>query len=375
MSCASIIFVVNRNNLFKFKEMKKDEGKMPKNKLKIDLEQLVFKMIEELPERSKDIIVKRFNFDGNKEAKTLEKIGKEYKITRERVRQIEFEAISRLKNIGEKHRTKEVFQSIEDGLSARGGFAGERKIASYLFGENNNEMSKQVTLFILSLDDRIKETGETRIHRKIYFYEKASVEKFRKVIEKIEKHLEKNKKDVDFDEMLEVANKHFGNKEEFSSLHLKSYLDENKIILRNILGRWGDVKWPGINPRNVKDKAYLTLKKNEKPLHFVEITGKINELWRDGKIANNQTVHNELIKDARFVLIGRGIYALKEWGYSAGTVLDVIIKILEDGGEMKQSDIVQNVFRKRRVKKNTVVLNLQNRKYFRKMSNKIYGLK
>lgn len=356
--------------------MKKDKKKISKGKLKINLEQLVFDMIKELPKRSRDIIIKRFNFDGDKEAKTLEKIGSEYKITRERVRQIEFEAISKLKNIGEKHQIDKVFKSVEDGLRDCGGFASENKIIGHLFGKDDNGINRQITLFILSLDDKIKETGETRIHRKIYFYEKENVEKFRNVIEKIEKYLEENKKDIDFDEMSEVANKHFGNEEKFSLLYLKSYLDENKIILRNILGRWGCVKWPYINPKNVKDKAYLTLRKNEKPLHFVEITGKINELWRDGKIANNQTVHNELIKDARFVLIGRGIYALKEWGYSAGTVLDVIMKILEEnGGEMKQNDIVQKVFKKRRVKKNTVVLNLQNRKCFEKMPNKIYRLR
>ncbi len=357
--------------------MKKDKEKILKNKLGIDLERFVFKMLGELSERPRDIIVKRFNFDGDKEAKTLEKIGEEYKITRERVRQIEFETISKLKDIGRKHKINKIFKSIENNLKDRGGFASKEKIVSHLFEKkNSSKISGQITLFILSLDDRIKEKGETRIHKKIYFYQEEDVEKFRNVIGKMEEHLEKNKKDLDFGEMLEIINKHFKDKEKFSSLHLKSYLDENRVILRNILGRWGYIEWPHINPRNIKDKAYLALKKNEKPLHFVEITNEINKLWQSNRIANNQTVHNELIKDDRFVLIGRGIYALKEWGYSAGTVLDVIMGILkENDGKMEKGDIIQEVLKKRKVRNNTVILNLQNKEYFEKMEDKVYRLK
>ena len=357
--------------------MERNKEKISKNKLGIDLERFVFKMVEELSERPRDIIVKRFNFNGDKEAKTLEKVGNEYKITRERVRQIEFEAISKLKDIGRKHNINKIFESIENNLKNRGGFASEEKIVSYLFDEENGgKINRQIALFILSLDDRIKEKGETRIHKKIYFYEEEDVEKFRNVIGVMEEHLKKNKKDVDFDEMLEIINEHFKNEEKFSPSHLRSYLDENRVILRNILGRWGYIKWPHINPKNVKDKAYLALKKNKKPLHFVKITDEINKLWPGNRIANNQTVHNELIKDSRFVLIGRGIYALKEWGYSAGTVLDVIIGILKENGDrIKQDRIIQEVLKKRRVKKNTIVLNLQNREYFEKVEEKIYKLK
>ena len=357
--------------------MEENKEKISGNKPGINLERFVFEMAEELSERSKDIIVKRFNLDGDKEAKTLEKIGEEYKITRERVRQIEFEAISKLKDIGKKYKINKIFKSIEDNLKNRGGFASEEKIVSHLFGkESGNKINSQITLFILSLDDRIKEKRETKIHKKIYFYQEEDIDKFRNVIKIIEEHLEKNKNDLGFDEMLKIINEYFKDKEKFSPLHLESCLDENKVILRNILGQWGHIKWPHINPKNVKDKAYLTLKKNKKPLHFIEITNGINKLWRRDRIANNQTVHNELIKDDRFVLIGRGIYALKEWGYSAGIVLDIIIEILkENGGKMEKSDIIQEVLKKREVRKNTIVLNLQRKSCFEKMEGKMYKLK
>jgi DNA-directed RNA polymerase delta subunit len=150
----------------------------------------------------------------------------------------------------------------------------------------------------------------------------------------------------------------------------------NKVVLENILGEWGHHKWPHINPKSVKDKAYLALKRENKPLHFTEITAKINSFWTSKKPTNNQTVHNELIKDGRFVLIGRGIYALKEWGYRPGVVLDVIMEIMkEKGGAMDQEEIIKGVMERRRVKRNTIVLNLQNKKNFEKLPNKVYRLK
>ncbi len=118
------------------------------------------------------------------------------------------------------------------------------------------------------------------------------------------------------------------------------------------------------------------MKKNKEPLHFTKIADEINIIWPKKKRTNSQTAHNELIKDDRFVLIGRGIYALKEWGYEKGTVLDIIIEIMsEKNKEMKQEKIVKEVLAKRQVKENTIILNLQNKKYFEKLDGKIYRLK
>ena len=80
-----------------------------------------------------------------------------------------------------------------------------------------------------------------------------------------------------------------------------------------------------------------------------------------------QTVHNELIKDPRFVLVGRGLYALKEWGYEEGQVKDVILKILKEARKpLPKEEILAGVLKQRMVKENTVLLNLNNKKYFLK---------
>src|SRR4029079_2702987 len=46
-------------------------------------------LLAELPERSRKVLIDRFGLSGKGDERTLDAIGKEYNITRERVRQIE----------------------------------------------------------------------------------------------------------------------------------------------------------------------------------------------------------------------------------------------------------------------------------------------
>ncbi len=57
--------------------------------------------LDELSEKQRDVIVRRFGLRGH-EASTLEDVGAEIGLTRERVRQIQVEALKRLKNIIER---------------------------------------------------------------------------------------------------------------------------------------------------------------------------------------------------------------------------------------------------------------------------------
>jgi hypothetical protein len=346
--------------------------------LEVDLNQLVFNMIQELPERSRNIIVKRFDLD-HKGIRTLDKIGRDYGLTRERVRQIETESISRLKDIGRKHNLQRVLDHIERIIESHGGVMSKEKIVEHLFDiKGVVAANKQVILLILSLDDRIKEAKETITYKKLYFYKKENVIRTVEAMNRVENYLRENKKSISFDKIVELFNSGNEGSASFSLRAIKSCLEANKIILENVLGQWGCKDWPNINPQSVRDKAYLVLKKskNKNPLHFTEITNRVNEVWVGKRKANKQTVHNELIKDKRFVLVGRGIYALREWGYEPGTVLDVIREVLKKrGSEVEQDDIIEEVLKKRQVRKNTIMLNLHNKKYFEKLAGRVYKLK
>ncbi len=105
-------------------------------------------------------------------------------------------------------------------------------------------------------------------------------------------------------------------------------------------------------------------------MHFKEVAESIKNLF--SKKAHVATTHNELIKDKRFVLVGRGLYALSEWGYSAGVVKDVLRDILNTHGPLTREEIIDKVRKERYVKDNTIIVNLQDSSIFKKLPDGNY---
>src|SRR4029079_12851989 len=145
--------------------------------------------------------------------------------------------------------------------------------------------------------------------------------------------------------------------------------------IASLNGRWGLTKWPMVNPKNIRDKIYVILHENGKLMHFNEIAEAIKGSEFKRKDVTTQAIHNELIKDKRFVLIGRGIYALKEWGYEKGTVADIISEILrKEGKALHRDEIVKRVLKSRYVKEATILLNLQGKTQFKRVAKATYVL-
>lgn len=68
--------------------------------LEKDMEEFLIKALDQLTEREKQIIIYRYGLD-NEKPKTLEEIGKIYNLSRERIRQIENQALGKLKDFSE----------------------------------------------------------------------------------------------------------------------------------------------------------------------------------------------------------------------------------------------------------------------------------
>jgi DNA-directed RNA polymerase delta subunit len=132
--------------------------------------------------------------------------------------------------------------------------------------------------------------------------------------------------------------------------------------------------WRHINPKSIRDKALIVLRKEGKPMHFVDIATAITDYAFDAKKVTVQAVHNELIRYPQFVLVGRGLYALKEWGYQDGTVTDIIESLLKKKSPMTKQDIMKGVLKQRQVKKGTISLNLQKNPQFVRVGRAVYAL-
>ena len=189
----------------------------------------------------------------------------------------------------------------------------------------------------------------------------------RERVDKIVEVIQKNKEPMTLDQLDNVLDYEHPD-------HIKAVASISKL-LATLNGVWGLAKWPSVNPRNIRDKIFVILESHKQPMHFSEIAAEIKESNFKRKNVTVQAIHNELIKDSRFVLIGRGIYALSSWGYKKGTISEIITNILENAGKpLSREEIVKQVLRTRKVKETTILLNLQNKKLFKKIDRNLYTL-
>lgn len=332
---------------------------------------IVKKAIVQLKENERKVICGRFGIDENR--KTLSAIGNELKLSRERIRQIEKDALRKLASlIVEKDNI--YVGNILEAFEKEGGISVHENIANKFLDpslrDKKDEFNSLNLIFFLIPD--LRKIEKTKELEASWILSKISKDDVVKVVDSWIEHLQKIKKPLTLDVLLKAH----PTQNKYQMTFLSELPLVSKKIVKTETGHIGLASWPEVNPKNVRDKIYFVLKQNGKPMHFNTIALDINEQKFGKKKVVRATVHNELIADKRFVLVGRGIYALSEWGYKPGTVSDIIKGVLSDKIDgMKTEEIVKAVLAQRTVKKNTILINLQTKKYFTKSGKDIYKLK
>jgi DNA-directed RNA polymerase delta subunit len=326
----------------------------------------------QLNEKQKIILMRRFGI-GVPEKETLESIGKDLGVTRERVRQIEKKALESIKKDINQSGLKKVYQKIKNFLGLGGGIKKEEKISEDLgLREVHNEL-----LFLLHIHDDFYRFRENDIFYTFWAIDPSKAKEIERILEITIRELEKINQPLtqreffnDFRKRIKIITG--------KNLSLKvfyNYFEIFKPIKVGLDGKIGLIHWPEIRPRGVRDRAYIVLKNQGKPLHFREIAQLIDQL-DSSKRTHVQTLHNELIKDERFILVGRGYYALKEWGYQPGLLKDVIVSILENSQKpLTREEIIEEVQKQRIVKPSTIVSALYDKSFFQKTADGRYFLK
>jgi len=342
-------------------------------------------LLANLNEKERNVLTKRFGL-GQPNKHTLEDIGQSYGITRERVRQIENLSIKKLKELRDlKEDIKETETLVIQLLEQYGGVMEEtfflENVLNYMIAHPDSENS---LLFLAEhiFSDNINKVNQDKEFNNLWRLGASDVDFLKLVITEIVKIIEKNGEPVKLEDLMEqLKSSEFyqTNKDRIMGLTtmleatdedinkiLESYLRASRKIKQDIFNNWGLITWGIVKPKKINDKIYLTLKRGERPMHFTEIASAINENAFDGKIAYAPTVHNELILDPKYVLVGRGIYALSEWGYKPGNVSDVIEEILKEDGPLTKDQIIDKVLERRNVKRSTVYLSLMNSERIKK---------
>ena len=305
--------------------------------------------------RVRDIVERRFGIKNGK-PETLEAIGQGYGITRERIRQIEENGLKVLKSEKISSLLGPIFDYLNEFFVEHGNLAGEEYLYCTLTNTFEPHPLRGQLYLVLTLGEPYQRVLNDERFHPYWTTNSSSRDTAEKIVDFLVSYFNKHNRVFPEQEVLNIlSQKH----SDLPSGMLWVVLDISKEINKNIFGQLGLTYWPEVSPQGVKDRAYLILKREGKPLHFTTITDLINKSFADRQ-AYIQTVHNELIKDPRFVLTGRGTYALVDWGYEPGTVGEVIEKILrEKKRPMTKEEILEEVLAQRQVKPTTILLNLQ----------------
>ena len=373
---------------------------------------MLHRLLEKLTDREREVVRSRFGLVGSADIQTLEEIGGRLKVTRERVRQITKSSIHRLKDLGSKDEEVARFtRVVEHFLQSYGGALEEEyfieqllDFAHILPADARWQSASRTLRFLLDyvLSDVVERQEADEVLRARYALHGAAQPLLRQTAQALLGIINGEQKPLEsgqfvrrfvatsfnqehyqaiIAEPVHIARDFYGNDptdaqpttEEESRVVL-AYATITTAIAKNIFAEWGRVDWATIRPRRMNDKIYLVLYRAHEPLHFTDIAARINDAHFDKKIARPPSVHNELILDKRFVLVGRGLYALKEWGYQPGTVADVVAELLRGSEGQRREEIVSQLLKKRFVKKQTIHLALMNKERFEKLDDGRYRL-
>ena len=316
------------------------------------------------------VITQRFGLKGKK--KTLELIGKEYKITRERVRQIEQEAFAHLYKDEVLAHVEPLAVLVENMLLAHGGVMAQH----HLFSSLTDPAEYTHLFFVLRANLRLHYLEETKMHYQGWASDREKAHHAVDTLHQMVRILSEKQTPHDFKEMHTLLCSLQKEAEiSWTPEASEALLAFSKRIRTNPYGEYGLAEWPSISPSGMREKAFIALAKTDQPLHFREVATAIDRAGWSKRPAHPQTVHNELIKDSRFVLVGRGTYGLREWGYEPGHVRDILLTVLRQAAHpLSREEIVELVLARRMVKVPTILLNLQDKTLFQKTPEEKYTL-
>tara|TARA_B100001765_G_C19485290_1_gene330959 strand:- start:76 stop:1149 length:1074 start_codon:yes stop_codon:yes gene_type:complete len=326
-------------------------------------------LLKGLKDRDRYVLESRFGLSEPKK-KTLESIGQEYDITRERVRQIQDAALKAIRKSDSYDEAKEIFSEIEEAIHGLGGVVAEEHL---LDSVHDDELIQNHIHFHLVVGDNFKKHKEDKKFKARWQVNGELSEKVHAALEKLHSHVTEEELLSEEQMILKFLDRLDGIEDGYVDNEIaQQFLKISKLVDSNPLGDWGLTASQNISVRGIRDYAYLIMKKNGSPMHFREVAESISGTF--GKKAHPATTHNELIKDDRFVLVGRGMYGLKEWGYRTGVVKDVIRDLIHERGPLTKEEIIEAVLKERYLKENTILVNLSNKDYFAKNDDGKYIL-
>jgi DNA-directed RNA polymerase delta subunit len=341
----------------------------------INLSEVLEEMFMVLTNKEKDVIVQRFSLD-NRPRRTLESIGQQFSVTRERIRQIEKIALGKLRRTVQITKLSLVNEIADKIIAEHGGVILETAIVSEILNylKSTEQIDANIIRLALNINQNFSKVDKNNVYHPFWRVKDITLSLIENIVSAGIKVLKKKGDVIQTPKLIVQIRQLLDEKlASYPDTLISSSLETDKRI-KKTSDAFGLMVWRHINPRSIRDKSYIILKNAKQPLHFVEIANRISAAGFDKKVVTVQAVHNELIRYDQFVLVGRGLYALKEFGYTKGTVAEVIESLLRKKSPLTKQEIIEGVLKQRHVKKGTISLNLQKNPQFVRVGRAVYSL-
>jgi len=343
--------------------------------MKLNLVKILEDIFLVLTPKEKEVIISRFSLN-NEPRQTLEHIGQRFSVTRERIRQIEKIALNKLRRTLENTKLSEISRIGNEILTEHDGVCVEEVLVSEILTAltSSVEVDSHIVKLALTISPSFLRSEKNGLLRGYWRFKEIKEDELLAISTLMHQSLSKKKETIPQQELAQETQQQLEEKNRTVSVPRILALMSIDLRFKKVKEGIGLMSWRHINPKSIRDKAYIILKNEGKCLHFVEIANRIASAGFDKKLVTTQAVHNELIRDDHFVLVGRGLYALKEWGYRQGTVADIIEDLLRKKSPLTKQEIITGVLKQRHVKKGTISLNLQKNPQFVRVGRAVYEL-
>jgi len=318
--------------------------------------------------RDRAVIEHRFGLGGKRE--TLNEVGQRFHLTRERIRQVENSTLRALRGVLAADPVPEVSAAIEqvtDTIDDMGQAASVDALATRVVGESTT-VARGVVMLLSELSPHlVVMAGNANYHASIVHSDTLDKRAVRAQIDTLVAALQKHGQPValaDWPGIVETPS---------SAAQVAAIASLSKEIIHKG-DEWGLPQWAIMNPHNIRDLAYILLRQVGEPMHYSAIADAVNAGAMGASAFSRKVVHNGLIKDPRFVLIGRGKYALAEWGYTKGSLPDVIAGVLRQESPLSSDEIVRRVMQVRHLQDRTIRMSLHAQPQFRRVAKAEYVL-
>jgi len=356
--------------------------KMDDKKIKVDIESTNLKdILIYCKPKERLVLMKKFWLNWEKWV-PLQRIGKEYNLTRERIRQIETQALMRFRRLIVGNQTyMEVLQEAKKILDSHGWFLLEDALVSKLVNKNMFKFTRQELKLILVSDFDVSFLKRNKYINKSFYLEPLYEDLLTKMVLVMQDYFSSRKSSQDLYEFVWFLKEDFA--KDFKEI---TYL-KNDLFYINFFESIREISvfdwkiwlpvFEDVNPKTIKLKILYTMRRINKPVHYQELPAKIVE-WFPQKSVKLNTIHNELVKNNDiFVNLWLWIYGLKERGYEGGQVKEILVRIFEKNGRsMNVKELCKEMLKEKMVSPNTVMLNLQKYKdLFTRVEKGVYELK